>query len=105
MFGYRPAMKVEISFKSFFNLSLLEQCVNNMAILNIKLFFCIVDYFATKNSHCKHPPPKTKGGFPSQNFTFPALNKLAGSLPQESKGMSLDAHSPYLVSSTVFFWG
>jgi hypothetical protein len=39
MFGYRPAMKVEISFKSFLNLSLLEQCVNNMAILNINFIF------------------------------------------------------------------
>jgi hypothetical protein len=38
MFGYRPAMKVEISFKSSLNLSLLEQCVNNMAILKIKNF-------------------------------------------------------------------
>jgi hypothetical protein len=76
-----------------------------MAILNIKFFFGIVEYFATKNAHCKHPPPKTKGGFPSQNFAFPGLNKLARSLPQESKVMSLDACSPYSVSSTVFFLG
>ncbi len=64
-----------------------------------------MEYFATKTAHCKHPPPKTKGGFPSQKFTFPGLNKLARSLPQESKGMSLDAHSPYSFSSTIFFFG
>lgn len=64
-----------------------------------------MEYFTTQITHRKHSPLKTKGGFPSQNFTFPGLNKLARSLPQGSKGMSLDALSPYSVSSTAFFLG
>jgi hypothetical protein len=56
MFGYRPAMKVGISFKSFFNLSLLEQCVNNMAILNIKFFFLHSGLFRHKKFSLQASP-------------------------------------------------